>query len=169
MLLLLIGTVCFSQTEPEFTGEATDFSGHFSLEKKAYDMSTKANASAVIIGAGKVNTKAVVDGAFSTVGYAQGDTIKFVINVGSTDRNPTDFISIQKMEVNTKKNKRSVLLSSIGTLSGDFKTTPEEALPYRYKKFSGKSFLITVPPGLVPGEYAVVINGFQHLLLFAVK
>lgn len=177
LLLLLSATVSFSQSseesfliEPEYSGEALVFKTFAPVEKQKHELRAKANAALYLspVG-GKMNSLLIVSGAASPNRFNHADTIKLVINYGLTTINPMDNIYVSKCEVNVRKKERSVKTGSISVslVNSSFKDAEVKA-SYYFKKYSNKSFLLIIPPGLEPGEYSIRSDGWQHLLLFGV-
>jgi hypothetical protein len=176
-LLALIVIVANSQTnyrEPEYSESGYGYGkSEFELEKKPIYLQEKADAAQLLVGVGKTNKIAFVEGKQSPVRFSSSDTIRLVINSGDNKLNPKDFLGIAKMQINQKKGRRFVVYGqSFAGIQNNSKNQVEGMVEYQGKKFGQSSYLITVYP-LAAGEYGIGIRKdatttATHLLLFGV-
>ena len=157
--------------EPEYTGNVLiviDGKGQ-ALEKQKASSKAKAGASMYIVGLGKIKGSNVVTGMRSPIRILQHDNIELIVRVADNSVDPFQLINIFKLEQNSNKNNRSIEVSSVASFSGA-KSNDIEFIPFEAKKYGEKSYLVKLQKQLMPGEYAVTIEGSRNLFnMFGVE
>lgn len=164
---LLLSLNVFGQNttipEPEYTGNIVFIEDGQSkpLEKQKASTKAKAGASMYIVGVGKVKASNVVTGVRSPVRVPKKDSIQFIVRVFDNNVDPFELINIFKLEQNPNKNNRFIEISSVGTFSGA-SSNDISFIPFQAKKYGEKSFLVQIDKQLVPGEYAITLEGTRE-------
>ena len=150
--------------EPEYTGNIVFVNGEQGkpLEKQKSSIKAKAGASVYLTGIGKVKASSVVTGVRSPIRVGQRDSLKFIVKVADNSVDPFQLVNIFKLDQNPNKNTRFIEVSSAGTFSGA-SANDIDFIPFEAKKYGEKSYLIQLQKQLVPGEYAITIEGSREL------
>jgi len=150
--------------EPEYTGNVVYIDNGLAkpLEKQKAAAKAKAGASMYIVGIGKVKARNVVTGMRSPVRTSQRDSLSFIVRVTDNGVDPFQMINIFKLEQDPNKNNRSIEVSNAGTFSG-VSANEIAFLSFDAKKYGEKSYLIRIQKPLIPGEYAITIEGSRDL------
>ncbi len=121
--------------EPEYIGNIVFVdSGHpKALEKQKASTKTKAGASMYIVGAGKIKSSNVVEGARSPIRILKRDSIQFIVRVANNDMDPFQLFNIFKLDQNQNKNTRYIEIGSLGTFSGA-SSNDISFIPFQAKK-----------------------------------
>lgn len=150
--------------EPDYTGNIIyiDNGQARPLEKQKASQKTKVGASVYLTGVGKAKASNVVTGSRSTIRIAQRDSITFIVRVADNNIDPFQTINIFKLEQNPNKNTRFIEIASAGTFSG---TSANDIafISFDAKKYGEKSYLVRIQKQLIPGEYAMTIDGSREL------
>ena len=151
--------------EPEYTGTIVyvDIDQAKPLEKQKATTKTKTDASLYITGIGKVKVLNNFNISRSTVRIAKRDSLTFIVQAGGNGVDPKEFIGVLKLEQNLKKNLRFFEVLSSGTFSGT-RSNDLSGIPFAAKKYGEKSYLINIQKQLVPGEYAITMDGVTFSL-----
>jgi hypothetical protein len=150
--------------EPEYTGNIIyiDNGQAKPLEKQKASGKAKAGVSLYIVGVGKVKGTNNVTGVRSPIRTIQRDSLSFIVRVTDNSVDPFQLINIFKLEQNSNKNIRFIEVSNTGTFSGA-SVGDIAFIPFEAKKYGEKSYLIRIQKQLVPGEYAITIEGSRDL------
>ncbi len=150
--------------EPEFTNTVTFVSGGkpVQLEKQKVVMKTSRNASAVIVGIGKVKILGTVKGERSPIRITKADTLHFLVRVGDNTKDPATVINFARFEINKDKKNRFIEGESAQTFSADTQRDNVDFIQFTAAKYGMSSYLITVI-NLMPGEYTITLDGSREL------
>lgn len=150
--------------EPEFTNSVTAIVGReaIQLEKQRVIMKTTRNASAVIVGIGKVRMLGTVKGERSPVRIPEIDTLRFLVRVEDNTKDPATIINLAKFEINKEKKIRFIEVESAQTFSADTQRDNVDFIQFTATKYGTSSYLITVI-NLTPGEYTITLDGSREL------
>ena len=124
------------------------------LDQERGSVKASADASLLIIGAGRMKSRLTVKGTQSSSSVKGSANTRLIISVKDNTYDPESFIDIFKFEV-TEKERRH-LVKEIGVL---MKTDPDKKLfvDYEAQKYGKSSYLVTLKD-LTPGEYGMVIK-----------
>ena len=148
--------------EPEYTGNIVYIDSGQARPLEKQKASAKAGASMYIVGVGKVKASNVVTGMRSPVRTNQRDSLSFIVRVTDNNVDPFQLINIFKLEQNPNKNNRFIEVSNVGTFSGA-SANDIAFLSFDAKKYGERSYMITIQKQLIPGEYAITIEGSREL------
>lgn len=167
LFFFLVGTsqaqiVPDASAEPDFVGEVCAVmpdSTIVKLEKESILLRTRANASAVIFGIGKMKTKLIVEGAGAGVRLKSGQSISFIVRAVDNNTDPMSIVNIFRFE--SKKDKRMAEIASVSSF-GSKKSNKLERLSFTGRKFGESSYLIVLDETPV-GEYGITISNPNNL------
>lgn len=167
LVFLAVGAVCQTLPygpEPEFTNTVTLVSGvkPVQLEKQKVVMKTSRNASAVLVGIGKVKMLGTVKGERSPIRIMKVDTLHFLVRVGDNTKDPATVINFAKFQINRDKKTRFIEVESAQTFSADTQRDNVDFIQFTAAKYGTSSYLITVI-NLMPGEYTITLDGSREL------
>ncbi len=109
-----------------------------------------------------------VTGANSPVKIFENRMIQLIVRASDNERTPLSVINIFKLDSNEKENVRVLLYNSGGTFSAT--KTEVDFIPFTAEKYGYKSYIISFPHSLSPGEYAVTIDTQREIFnLFSIK
>ena len=161
--------------EPEFIGKIIFVNdsvgnGQF-LEFQTSSTQSKVNAALFIpfvnFFAGKVKILSVFNGCCSPMIINKSKNLMFIVKVKDNSIDPETIIKIFKLKSNTKKNNRTIEISSASTTEA--KTGNINYINFKSKKYGETSYLIEVD-SLENGEYAIINSSNKDVYnLFAVK
>ncbi len=143
--------------EPEHEEEVlmlTSNSKGVLLDQEKGTIKASADASLLIVGAGKMKSRLTVKGVQSASTAKGSSTTRLIIRVEDNSIDPKTFIDIFQFEVTAKERRH--LVKEIGVL---MKTDPNQKLfvDYKAQKYGKSSYLVTMTD-LLPGEYGIVIK-----------
>lgn len=143
--------------EPEFSDETlmlvSDTEG-VKLKRESATIKTKAGASLIITGIGKIRSKLTIKGEASASTVKGSSTTRLIVRADDNKTDPTSFINIFKFEI--KKGDRTFLLSQLGTFTGAEECNTS-GVEFKAKKYGESSYYI-VMEDLEPGEYGILIG-----------
>jgi hypothetical protein len=157
--------------EPEYAGNIVLVDGTKTkpLEKQKVSLKAKAGATMYVVGVGKVKASNIVTGARSPIRTQQRDSLTFIVRVQDNSTDPFNLINIFQLNSNTNKNQRSIEVASAGTFSGS-SSNDIDLIPFVAKKYGEKSYILTIQRILIPGEYAITVEGSRDVFnLFGVE
>ncbi|HQU84321.1 MAG TPA: hypothetical protein PKY59_14385 [Pyrinomonadaceae bacterium] len=133
------------------------------LEKQTPKITSKIS----MLGYGGASSGYEFTGGTSSVRFKSGDPIEIIVRGMSADIDPSDMIAIVALK--SKKDKRSITLTKIGTMGMSTKTKDafEQSFSFTTSKYGDGSLKIK-PDKLAPGEYAVVSKISQYYFLFGI-
>ncbi|MBL7840587.1 MAG: hypothetical protein JNJ75_10635 [Cyclobacteriaceae bacterium] len=150
--------------EPEFYNSVTVVvdGKPAQLEKQKVIMRTSRNASAVIVGIGKVKVLGSVKGERSPVRITKTDTLRFLVRVADNTKDPATVINFARFEINKDRKSRFIEVESAQTFSADTQRDNVDFIQFKAAKYGLSSYLITVI-NLLPGEYMITLDGSREL------
>ncbi len=154
--------------EPQYIGRMLYVSGDegIPLEQQKASTKAKAGASMFVVGVGKVTGTNEVKGAASPVRVEASEKLQFIIRVPDNNMDPFQLINIFRLEPKIKSNAdksvRVIETSSAATFSGS-SAMDINMIEFESRKYGESSILITVASALVPGEYAMTLQGSRDL------
>lgn len=149
-------------SEPEFVGEVLMLSPDGTvqpLEKSTILQRTRANASAMIVGIGKVKTKIIIDGPAASVRIPADGEHKLIVRAIDNNTDPMRIISV--FSFNVSKKNRQAEFASVSTF-GSVKNNKLKYLPFTAKKYGNSSYLLTLSE-MPEGEYGIIVRNPNSL------
>lgn len=152
-----------SVPEPEFTGIVLlvkpDGQAE-QLEKQKAASASRADIGAALFGVSKAKGMNMVSGVQSPVRNAASEKLAFIVRVKENDRDPVEVINLFRMEVDLKKERRTIVT---GTVNFNQTTAADiEFIPFHASKYGQSSYLVEVSD-LPPGEYALTLDGSRDV------
>lgn len=161
------GATCQTLTrgpEPEFVNTVTFVNGKspVQLEKQRVTMKTVRNASAVVVGIGKVKMIGTVKGEKSAVRVEASDTLHFLVRVSDNSKDPATVVNFARFQINVAKKNRFIEVESVKSFQADTDRDNVDFIQFTAKKYGTSSYLLAVV-GLTPGEYTITLDGSRDL------
>lgn len=130
------------------------------LEKQKAASASKADIGAALFGVSKAKGMNTVTGVQSPVRASGGDELAFIVKVKENDRDPVEVINIFRLEIDTKKERRTIVT---GTVNFNQSTAADiDFIPFQALKYGQSSYLVQVSE-LPPGEYAITLDGSRDV------
>ncbi len=168
-ILLIIATTCLiyaelaGQTiipEPDYIGTVVYVKDSIGLkleQQKSY-RKVGGNVASFIpyanIVAGKIRTKNIIEGCCATIKISKRDKVQFIIKAHNNNMNPTQVISVFKLE--QSKNQRLITVGSASLFEG-ITSGKIILLPFKATKYGVNSYWVEIE-NIEYGEYAITLN-----------